>query len=231
MADPKDIDSQLTLELNADSFTSDEFRKSVDAFDGLLKAMTKAVCHDDSSVEWRVRVKPGSVLICADATADQHTIDRIKVAANRSLAGHPPSIHSDEVVKHIQVLSSVKKACVWIGKDGHEITHDVYQTVKAALRPAYKVQGSVEGRLSTLSEHSGLAIYEPVWNKRIECMVPDELLDGMRHLWRKRVTAHGVVHYRADGFPARIDAETVEPFPDDGDLPSHMDVLGILRPQ
>ena len=58
--------------------------------------------------------------------------------------------------------------------------------------------------------------------------VPDALLEGMRHLWRKRVTAYGIVHYRSDGFPASIDAQSVRPFADDDALPSSADVLGIL---
>ena len=151
------------------------------------------------------------------------------MAASRSFEGRLPTIHSDDMVKHIHALSNIPKIRLWVGKEGHEITDDVYQTMKGALRPTHKILGSVEGRLSTLSEYRDLAIYEPVWGKRIECTVPDDLLDGMRHLWRKRVTARGVVHYRSDGFPVRIEAESVEPFPDDDQLPSHMDVLGILR--
>ncbi len=231
MAVPSDIDAQITLELSGESLTSGELRKSIDAFDGLLGAMTRSVCRDDTSVEWFVRVKHGSLLFCADPeeTADPDVIDEIKLVARRSLEGRPPAVHSDDVVKHVEALSGIPKTRLWVGREGHDITDDVCRTMKAALRPAYAIPGSVEGRLSTLSEHRDLAIYEPVWGKRIGCAVPDELLDGMRHLWRRRVTARGVVHYRSDGVPARIDAESVEPFPDDDELPSHMDVLGILR--
>lgn len=41
--------------------------------------------------------------------------------------------------------------------------------------------------------------------------------------------AEGVVHYGWDGYPTRIDAEKVDPIPDDDELPSYMDVLGILK--
>ena len=68
----------------------------------------------------------------------------------------------------------------------------------------------------------------PFGTSELQCNVSDALLEGMRHLWRKRVTAYGIVHYRSDGFPASIDAQSVQPFADDDALPSSADVLGIL---
>ena len=226
-----DIDSPITLELGDDALTSDELRRSVNAFDGLLKAMTRSVCRDDSSIEWFMRVKPGSLLLGADPgkTAGRQIVDEIKSAMDGSLDGNLPAIHADDVVKHIHTLAGIPGTRLWVGKKSRAITTDVYRVARAALRPGYTIRGSVEGRLSTLSEHSALAIYEPVWDRRIECVVPEGLLDGMRRLWRRRVVAHGLVHYRADGFPARIDADAVEPLPDDDELPTHGDVLGILR--
>ena len=43
------------------------------------------------------------------------------------------------------------------------------------------------------------------------------------------MTAVGMVQYGVDGYPIQIEAEHVEPFPDDAELRSHMDVLGVLR--
>ena len=227
MAEPKDIDSHITLEIGDANLTSDDLRKSIDAFDGLLKTVTKSVCPG-SSVDWIIRPKTGSLLIGANAATDPGTVEQIKALAHDSLEGKLPSIHSDEVVRHIRVLSNIKNVHLWVGRESREITQEVYATLKAACRPAYIAPGSVEGRLSVLSDRSALAIYEPVWNKRIECNVSDALLEGMRHLWRKRVTAYGMVHYRSDGFPASIDAQSVQPFADDDALPSSADVLGIL---
>ena len=227
MVEPKDIDSHITLEIGATDLTSDDLRKSIDAFDGLLKTLTKSVCPG-SSVDWIIRPKTGSLLIGANAMADLATVEQIKTLTQDSLAGKLPSIHSDEVVRHIRVLSGIKNVCLWVGRESSEITNDVYMRLKAACRPAYMAPGSVEGRLAVLSDRSALAIYEPVWNKRIDCNVSAPLLEDMRRLWRKRVTAYGIVHYRSDGFPASIDAQSVEPFPDDSALPSSADVLGIL---
>ena len=91
--------------------------------------------------------------------------------------------------------------------------------------------GSVDRELSVLSARKGVhfVIYEPVWDRPVRCTVPDALLETMMSLWRKRIAAHGMVHYRPDGLPARIEAEEIEPFLDDNELPSHDDVLGALR--
>ena len=51
------------------------------------------------------------------------------------------------------------------------------------------------------------AISEPIWNRAITCTVPDELIELMRDLWKKRISAYGKVHYNEEGLPLRIEAE------------------------
>ena len=135
-----------------------------------------------------------------------------------------------ETVHHIGTLSQTQRAHLWTGKKRTSITAELYSSLKSGLKPPYRIHGTVEGVLTTLSEQGDLAICEPVWDRHIQCSVPDEQLEGMRALWRKRVTARGLVHYDSDGYPVKIDAEEIDPFPDDNELPSHMDVLGILLP-
>ena len=61
MASPENIDTDLTLELDGSEITPEKFRKGVNAFIGLLKAITKSVCRDVPPVEWRMQVKAGSL--------------------------------------------------------------------------------------------------------------------------------------------------------------------------
>ena len=79
MARPEDIDTDITLELDGSEITPDKFRKSVDAFVGLLEAITKSVCRDAPLVEWRMQVKAGSNLVgaCAAEGADPTLVRQI----------------------------------------------------------------------------------------------------------------------------------------------------------
>jgi len=246
LARPEDIDTDITLELDGSEITPDKFRKSVNAFVGLLEAITKSVCRDAPLVEWRMRVKAGSNLVGADAAegANPNHVRRILALTAQGLEqfeleGEVPPIYPDEAIKRIRELSNLTakkieddtRVGIWVKKQRREITPAIYAAVRTALRTGFSEYGTVEGRLSVLSERKVVhfVIYERVWDRPVTCTVPDDLLEKVMSFWRKRVAAHGMVHYRPDGVPTRIEAEEIEAFPDDSELPSHDDVLGILR--
>ncbi len=248
MARPEDIDTDIKIELDWSEITHEKFRKSVNAFVGLLEALTKSVCRDAPLVEWRMRVKAGSNLVGADAAegANPNHVRRILALTGQGLEqfeieGEVPPAYPDDAIKRIRDLSNLtaKKAeddtrvGVWVKRRRREITPGIYAAARAALRPGFSEYGTIEGQLSVLSDRKGVhfVIYEPVWDRAVRCTVPDALLETMMSLWRKRIAAHGMVHYRADGLPTRIEAEEIEAFPDDNELPSHDDVLGALREQ
>ena len=246
MAKPEDIDTDITLELDGSEITPDKFRKSINAFVGLLEAITKSVCRDSPLVEWRMRVKAGSNLVGADAAEGanpKHVREILALTAKGleqfDIEGEVPPVYPDEAIRRIRELSNLtaKKAeddtrvGVWVKKQRREITPTIYAAARAALRPGFSEYGSVEGHLSILSDRKVLhfVIYEQVWDKAVTCIVPDDLVETMMKSWRKRIAAHGIVHYRPDGVPTKVEAEEIEVFPDDEKLPSHDDVMGILR--
>ena len=246
MARPEDVDTDITLELDGSEITPDKFRKSVNAFVGLLEAITKSVCREAPLVEWRMRVKAGSNLVGADAAegANPNHVRRILALTRQGLEqfeieGEVPPVYPDEAIKRIRELSNLTaksaeddtRIGVWVKRQRREITPAIRTAARAALRPGFTEYGTVEGQLSVLSDRKGVhfVIYERVWDRPVRCTVPDDLLERMMGFWRKRVAAHGMVHYRPDGLPASIEADDVEAFPDDTELPSHEDVLGALR--
>lgn len=246
MARPEDVDTDITLELDGSEITPVKFRKGVNAFVGLLEAITKSVCRDAPLVEWRMRVKAGSNLVGADAVegANPNHVRRILALTGEGLEqfeieGEVPPVYPDEAIKRIHELSTLTaksaeddtRVGVWVKRRRREITSAIRTATRAAIQAGFSEEGTVEGQLSILSDRKGVhfVIYEPVWDRPVRCTVPDALLETMMSLWRKRIAAHGMVHYRPDGLPARIEAEEIDPFPDDNELPSHDDVLGALR--
>lgn len=246
MAKPEDIEADLTFEIDGSEVTPAKFRRGVNAFVGLLETLTHAVCKDDPQVEWRMKVKAGSNLIGAIAAdgANLAHVEKIQTLFDRGLEmfevrGQVPPVFTEAAVRHVRDLAALPatkpdddtRVGLWVRQRRREITPQIWETAKASLQAGFDEVGTIEGRLSVVSERGEphFVIYEPVWDKPVKCTVPEELLDRALELWRHRVAAHGLVHYRPDGIPTRIDAEEIEIFASDEHLPSLDDVQGILR--
>ena len=222
------MECTITLELAGDSAAADDFRQAVTAFDDLLKAMTRSACGDEAAVQWTVRVQAGSILLGVDPAGGADA-GPVVAALARTLWGKPDAVLACAAVGPLRVLAGAPGTHLWVGQERTPVTDELPAGLRSLLRKPYRQKGTVEGKLTMLSERSGLAIHEPGQGRRIRCSVPEERLEEMRVLWRRRVTAVGMVQYGADGYPIQIEAEHVEPFPDDAELPSHMDVVGVLR--
>lgn len=230
MINPKHINSAITLELSGEITTSDDFRRVVETFDDLLKAVTRSVFHGKEAMKWAVRLKEGSnVMEFNPVGLSKVDTASIQAVFSQMFEKHVVPENCPESANHIHELARTKDVHVWVGKERTSITDELSSRLKAPLQESYKLTGSISGRLTILDEKGTLAIQEPILQKRIKCSVREKHLEDMRHLWRKRVTAEGIVHYGHDGYPTQIDAERVHLIPDDDKLPSHMDVLGILK--
>ncbi|HVV63553.1 MAG TPA: hypothetical protein VHD14_17530, partial [Pseudolabrys sp.] len=65
--------------------------------------------------------------------------------------------------------------------------------------------------------------------QKVRCYFPENLLTDVFEKFRKRVEVSGIIHYRKNGMPVSIRAETLTALPDDSELPTVGDVRGILR--
>ena len=246
MAKPDDIDTDIALELDGSEITPAKFRQGVNAFVGLLEALTKVVCREAPPVEWRMQVKAGSNLVGASAAegANPNHVRRILDLFSSGLEqfeieGEVPPIYPDTAVRHVRNLSGITakrpdddtRVGIWVEKQRREITPQISAAARQALRGGFDEQGTVEGQLSVLNERGGVhfVVYERVWDHPVRCEVPEDLVETVMSLWRRRVAVHGVVRYRPDGMPRSVDIEGIEAFPDDDDLPTHEQVRGIFR--
>ncbi len=187
MAGPDDIFATMTLELEPERVPADAFRKVVTAFVTSLDALTGAVCGDAKAIGWEISVSGGSVLLAADPGVVRGCFQGV-------------------------ARIGVKGAYLWVGKERQPI---VRMTEQEPERPQpFKEYGTVEGELEMLSARGGphFTIYEPVWDSGVRCTVPDALLDAMPDMWRRRVAAHGMIQYDANGHPVSIRADEVELF-------------------
>ena len=200
----------LTLELGPDKVPYRDFQQIVRAFTGLLSEISDEACGDPGAVHWEISVSEGSVLIAANlpAATDANVVSRIRETVRKP----PPRIRS----RLNRFPRAVPATRLLTGVDRRDILVEGRQD--ADRHPSQIAEyGTVEGTLDTLSARGRLhfTISEPIWNMAVQCTVPDDLVESMRGMWRKRVAVHGLVHYDREGLPTSIRAEEVELFPYD----------------
>jgi len=98
-------------------------------------------------------------------------------------------------------------------------------------QPSSPDYGSIEGRLSVVSERGKLhvVVYEPIWDKPIRCNLTEEQADEATEYFQKRVAVYGEIKYRQDGTPISVAVDHIDLFPAPDELPGPADVYGILR--
>ena len=243
MAGPTDIAADLTLELNGEGITPSVFQESVNAFVGLLGVLTRSVCGKSPPVEWRMQVSAGSNLIGARA---KHRSDESQVLAIRDLAvdclrprgrdgtseGSRCPDAAREYVRKLAKLQFAPETRVrfWTGTRPHEIDHALVKPQQAPPHKRIGLPGTVEGRLSALHDRGDVyfEVREYIRDRPIKCIVEGDLIEKCKELWRRRVTVRGIVYYDSEGMPAKVKVRDVVPLTGNSELPSHMDVLGIL---
>ena len=243
MARQTDIEADLTLELSGTGITPSTFRRGVNAFVGLLEVLTDSVCVASPSVEWQIQVRSGSNLIGALAAKDS---EQSMVRSVRELAGDcfgPSSTGSADALtfpegakKHVRELAKLSigtgtRVGFWVGRKRHKVEPRLAKSMQSAPARATILPGTVEGHIAALHDRDSIycELREDIGERSIKCVVKDDLVETCKDLWRKRVTVHGIVQYDRDGLPTKVDVRDIVPFPPDSELPSYLDVRGILR--
>jgi len=246
MVSPKDIRSDITLEIGASHLSPGTFIKAVRAFLGLVDEITTGLCDPERMIEWTVQVYSGSNLIGVTALPgipDKSVLKLVGILSSGIEAFETSAIEpdhfSDQAVKYLRDLGSLTDGIepnrtsvhIWGRKNVVEITRNSVKNYTRLYRDEIKDHGSIEGKLQTVSERGGfhVVIYEPVWDKAVRCYLSDDLLEIALANFGKRVQVFGQIKYRKDGSPISIQIEEISGFPDSDDIPDFRSVRGILR--
>lgn len=208
MAKGEKVHAALTLKLGPDKVPAQVFLRAVRGFTDLLADLAREARSDARAVGWEISVEQGSQVLRAEVGRDA------KVDVARSVLAaieRPPA----RVKRRYRELSRLPIADtqLWAA----DSRNDLLQKVETEPPEPFHEYGTVEGELSTLSNRGGphFTIYEPIWDTGVRCTVPDELVASMQEMWTRRVAAHGLIHYDAEGHPLSIRAERVEAYPYD----------------
>jgi hypothetical protein len=245
MVTPDRIPSDLTLEIGAD-ISPDRFIAAVRAFFGYVEEVGQMLAPDGRAPAWLVRVREGSNLIGVKP-APSAPIEIVRAVYARVQSGVGSLANGDieqsglneAALRHLRALSDLTQADkkrptpvrIWVEREPTSVVPEISETIREDWRIDYHDMGTVEGRLEVIQDHGGLElrVRDPALRLTVKCYVPEEMLPNVFAQFQKRVEIFGLVHYRRNGTPVSIEASTIDPLPDDDDLPTPEEVRGILR--
>ncbi len=103
--------------------------------------------------------------------------------------------------------------------------------VQSKSKVKYRSIGAVEGRLESLSLHPGrrqFLVCHRITGKVVQCSLPPELEAAVKSGLGRRVIVSGMVAYGEKGHPLSVSSERLRVMPEDEELPSPGDMLGLV---
>lgn len=223
----------------------EDFLAAVRSFLGYVTEITNAQSGDGSEVSWTVRVKEGSSLIGVEPNRDA-PISRLAMiyekaahATTAMVSGDFPGAGlSEKAISYLKILSEISEKRkngngiqIWVQRQPITIGSSIAKVVREDWETDYRDYGTLEGRLEAIRDNSGslkITVKDYLYPRAIVCAVPEELLEIALQSFRKRVEIEGKIHFRKDGTPISIEAQTIEILPEDNELPSAAEVRGIM---
>jgi hypothetical protein len=121
---------------------------------------------------------------------------------------------------------------VQLGIDSRDIDFNqaLIANIDEIIGGKYQSFGTVEGVLKAIdvSRRPVFRVYSLLTNKSVKCYFKPDLLDNIKEYLEKRVSVSGIVTSREDGEKIGIKVESIDIFPDEKDLPSIEEIIGIL---
>jgi hypothetical protein len=244
MATPEDIPTDLALEIDA-NVTPEQFMAAARAFFGSVEEIARSIAPDGIVPKWRVQVKEGSNLLAVEpmeATPPavvQAVYTRMDEGIRQLAEGNLQASRLPEAaLKHLKTLSELTEPKdrpmpmrLWVRRQPVQVNNEIARVIREDWRADYRDFGTVEGRLTAIQEQGTLQLLlKDEWLKQtVRCYVPEEKLPEAFAAFRKRVEVSGVIHYRRNGTPISVEVESIEPLPDDDELPSSAAVRGLLK--
>lgn len=241
----KQIDTEITLELDEEEISVSDFAKAFENFSGLVKELSKQFAPKKDSSAWLVKVYPGSAGIGLSGRPGVYTSEEINAIRTNLLTGlreletgARPVFFTDKSVECSKALASLfktKKAPpnvrIWSKQEQSlSIGRAIATKADNLLEVAYEDDGSVDGFLQKLSAHGQFefVVYDALDDRAIKCEVEESKIESAWKSFRKRVEVLGKVRYRKDGMPVSVRAKDIIPFPSADEIPSPAEMRRLL---
>lgn len=250
MAGTRRTDDQaeiLRLDLGIEGVPLGRLIEAQSRFLTMIREVAGSVVGNKDDVRWVVQdVEAGSLdLIVRPEPARKTVPPDLMPVVTQAVAGglaelqnraarprHFSDLALDEA-RHLSRLRGrgITRIQVTAGETTTAVTDRVAAHVEEVVGRTIEATGSIEGTLEAVTVHGRRVFYvwDPLSGERIECDFGHRIPAGeVGVAVERRVAVTGVVRYRENGSLVSIRAERLYIFPDDDDLPTADEVLGIL---
>jgi len=215
------------------------------AFFEMLEAVGKEV-ESEAKVKWEIDVEEGSQIVHAYPKSDNqefvaNLVDQSipngltvleKGSSKIPKYFNPRSIKSARRLAHLggkgeNAIPIEIKA----GRKKTKITENIISKTNDLVGTQHQAYGDIEGRLRMLTDFDGgvkFAIYQKLYKTSVSCNVPDDLIDELGELFRKRVVVSGRIQYNVKGNPVSMSVVKIQRISENDDLPKLEEMRGIL---
>ncbi|MBI4963042.1 MAG: hypothetical protein HY913_07195 [Desulfomonile tiedjei] len=239
----------LTLEIDGPKITADKFRKAFNAFLDLINEVARDFSGSKQTVRWIVSVSSGSANIHfqPESISPHFPPDQLPALLSCIESGVDTIETSSERPRHFSnfALKKARDVAEVIGSDGerldsikirteskiHRVTTKTLANVDSIFETVSKDWGSIEGRISEVSERGADHVYikDRLLNRHIRCHVSQDMLNDMAPFWGRRANVTGFIRYDRDGEIKDIEVQEFEVFPEAHTLPRFEEVYGLFR--
>ncbi len=196
----------LTFELGG-RVGLEEFSEGINAFRGLINALTPK----DLKVTWVIDdLQPGSAIATfrgeAENMVDVEDIVELygnvgyALAKKEELSKHGEWQYNGKVSKAAQRIGNLAETVEYVRFETPDVDHLIYGNGSAIHVPPPSTSiGSINGRVQTLSNRSGLRfnLFDAVFDKAVACYLQPDQEESMREIWGRRVEVTGTISRQA----------------------------------
>ena len=240
--------AHLELDLDAPEVALQHLVSAAGTFGGLLREVARAYFGTaQEPVRWIVEVERGCVRLPLRPTPAQEDVSpsafpELVATLAEGIAlldrtAERPEYFTDKALEQARALANLASSELPIkvrnGKAEVSVTKRIAANVDEVLGVPDVSYGTVEGLLEALNIHGtnkAFGVYDPLTGKKVECKLTGKVtVEDLGPAVSKRVAVRGPILSRSTGERISVQADELEIFLPEGDLPSPDDVLGILK--
>ncbi len=239
-----DKQNTIIFEIDGPRITAEIFTRGTRTFFKLIEDVALDVTGK-KAIDWIISVKPGSITLCATPESSEvspelvnETIDAIGNGIESISKSERPPHFSDNALENLFYLGDlvglgdqgINKIRIKTNGKQNELSPHSVAYIDEILGSASKAYGTIEGKLLGIDLHGkwDFTIYDEVTNKPIKSYFDEEMYDEVITGIKKRVSAYGLIQYKKNGEPSRVEVEKFRIFPEDNELPKFKDIIGLF---
>ena len=188
------VGEEITLRLDGELITPEDFKKAVQAFVELLLTVTEETSRGGKRPTWNMSVREGSTVLVASAVPDvetrraaRETIKRVRSGVS-SMEKRGRIVMPDFTQKALYAVRELASLPAKVNRVGIStvmlgngegktlaLTSKTADFLKKNLGAQKSAYGSIEGKLSTISVRNTFqfVVYDALFDRGINCFMPE----------------------------------------------------------